>query len=45
MKNLIVLDAKQVDLYNEHIIWYALVQFFTVMRKKIRSKATIENIY
>ena len=28
MENPIVLDSKWVDLHNEHIIWYALVQFF-----------------
>ena len=28
MKNLILLDSTWVDLHNEHIIWYALVQSF-----------------
>ena len=39
MENPIVLDSEWVDLHNEHIIWYALVQFFTAMKKKHRSKA------
>ena len=28
MENLILLDSTWVDLYSEHIIWYALVQIF-----------------
>ena len=38
MKNQIVLDFKWVDLHNEHIIWYVLVQFFTAMKKNINLK-------
>ena len=30
-----MLDSKWVDLHNEHIIWYALVQFFIAMKKNI----------
>jgi hypothetical protein len=37
-KNTIVLDSKWVDLYNEHRIWYALVQFFTATKKNIDLK-------
>ena len=33
IENPIVLDSKWVDLHNEHIIWYALVHFFTAMKK------------
>ena len=35
MKNPIVLDSKWVDLHIEYIIWYALVHFFTAMKKSI----------
>ena len=38
MKNPIVLDFKWVDLHSEHIIWYALVHFFTAMKKSIDLK-------
>jgi len=30
IENPIVLDSKWVDLHSEHIIWYALIYFFTV---------------
>jgi hypothetical protein len=33
-----VLDSKWVDLDNEHILWYALVQVFTSMKKNIDLK-------
>jgi hypothetical protein len=35
MENPIVLDYEWVDLYNEYIIWYVLVQFFRAMKKNI----------
>jgi len=38
IENQIVLDSKWVDLHNEHIIWYALVQFFTALKKYIDLK-------
>jgi hypothetical protein len=33
MENSIVLDLEWVDLYSEHIIWYALVHFLQLRRK------------
>jgi hypothetical protein len=38
MENPIVLDLEWVDIHNEHIIWYALVHFYTVMKKNIDLK-------
>ena len=38
LKNSTVLDSKWVDLHSEHIIWYALVHFFTAMKKSIDLK-------
>jgi hypothetical protein len=43
MKNLIVLDSKWVDLYCDHIIWYALVLFFDSHEEKYKSKS-IKNV-
>jgi hypothetical protein len=45
MKIPIVLDSKWVDRYNEHIIWYALVQFFKAMKKNIDLKLKKKYIY
>ena len=44
MKNSIVLDSKWVDLHSEYIIWYALVHFFTAMKKSIDLKLQQKNI-
>ena len=44
MKISIVLDSKWVDLHSEYIIWYALVHFFTVMKKSINLKLQQKNI-
>jgi hypothetical protein len=44
MKNSIVLDSKWVDLHCEHIIWYALIHFFTAMKKSIDLKLQQKNI-
>ena len=38
-----MLDSKWVDLHNEHIIWYALVQFFIAMKKNIDLKLQQKN--
>jgi hypothetical protein len=45
MKILIVLDSKWVNLYNEHIICYALVHFFTAMKKNIKYSKAYHIIY
>ena len=44
MENPIVLDSKWEDLHSEHIMWYALVYFFTAMKKSIDLKLQQKNI-
>ena len=44
IENPIVLDSKWVDLHSEHIMWYALVYFFTGIKKSIDLKPQQKNI-
>ena len=43
IKNPVVLDSKWVDLHSKYIIWYALIYFFTAMKKSIDLKLQQKN--